>query len=78
MKEGLLLRRITGECRHIVRWHSQLTTLVESNLTDAALSLVNQAAMTAGKALERTVFEVLGQLYRSFNREVIENGCEWC
>ncbi len=54
-----------------------MAAFVESHFADAAFTQLDQAAMAAGKTLQGSAFELLGQLGRTLDGHRIENGREW-
>ena len=67
MEKGFLLRGIARERGDIVCRYAKLPTFIESNFTDAALPLIDQAPMSAGITFQSIVFEMLGQVGRTLD-----------
>src|SRR5207247_9409014 len=76
MKERLLLSRIALQRRHVIHRHAQMPALVETDLADAALAFLDQAAMPAGVTLKRPPRQMLGQLGRAFGGPLVQNLAE--
>lgn len=77
VKERLLFCRVTRERGNIVRGHAQMAAFVETNLTNAALTGLDQAAMTAGITFQRAGFQVFRDFRRAFSGHRIEDVCKW-
>ena len=50
-----------------------MTTFVEPDLADPALSLLDQAAVSTGKTLKRVILEMLRQFSSAFSGHRIED-----
>ena len=59
VEERLLLCRIAGECGDINRLNHQVPCFIETNFTDTAFALVDEAPMTTCEALQGIVWGVL-------------------
>src|SRR5260370_40402144 len=76
VKERLLLSWIALQSGHVIHGHTQVSAFVKANFADAAVAFLDQARMSAGKAAQGVVRQMLGQFRRAFGRHLVQNRSE--